>query len=131
MAGIKIHVDTAAAERAASQLRKELKTLGAEAATNEKEFGKLKARLDDGMKADKAATSIDHLQKSLNLTRLETAKMQVGIKDYNGAMSTLSSGVGNVSKQMMLLGTAMSAVAIGGLALFGKGMLDTDRKSVV
>lgn len=125
MAGLKITIDSAASERAAGQLRKELKTLGSAAVDNEKDFKKLEDRLKGGMKADKAERSLESLKRQVNFTRMETVKFQAQIGDYKGALSTMTNGLGSATQKMLLLGAATSAVVAGGMLLFGKSILDT------
>lgn len=125
MPGLKIVLDTSDTERGARQLKSDLESLGSAAVKNEKQFARLEDRMKDGLKADKAKQSMDNLQKSINLTRLETAKLKVGVGDYSGALSVMTAGSGAAVKKIALLGTVMSAVALGGVAVMGKGFLET------
>lgn len=92
MPGIRIDISTAEAQRASQLLRKELKSLGASAATDEKEFKRLEDRLHKKLGAEKAKETLDHLQKSLKNTRQETAKLKAQTGDYAGSLSTVSEG---------------------------------------
>jgi len=76
MSGLKIKIDTNSAQRASAELRKQLKALGAEAGDNEKEFKKLEKRLHEKLGADKAEKAVKDLEKSLGLTKRETAKLR-------------------------------------------------------
>jgi len=119
MAGLKIHIDTSASQRASAQLRKELKTLGQEALLGEKDFKKLEDRLDKGMKADKAEKTLDHLKKTIGLTRLETAKFQAGIGDYSGAFKTMAFGADGAKKSLLGLKSAIGGLLVGGAVSAG------------
>ncbi|HCY86590.1 MAG TPA: hypothetical protein DHV36_15760 [Desulfobacteraceae bacterium] len=110
MPGLKIKIDTATAEKASVQLRKELKFLGSSAIDNEKDFKKLESRLHKGMAADKAGQVIEKLRKSMNLTRMETAKLQREIGDTSGAIKTMI--LGN-NELMHSFGALAGAAGIG------------------
>ena len=119
MAGLKIHIDTGEAERASQKLRKELAALGHEAVKDEKQFKALEARMLEALKVDKAKKNLESLQKSLNLTRQETAKFQAKIGDHSGAMSSLISGN---DRAINSFGSLKAAVA-GTIAILGVGGL--------
>jgi len=121
MPGLKIVLDTDAAERGARQLKKDLKSLGSGAAENEKEFAKLEARMKNGLQSDKAKNAIDSLEKSIKLTRLETVKFKASIGDYTGAMKAFISGneesiksVTNLGKTVVGLATAFAGYKLSG-----------------
>lgn len=114
MAGIRIEVDTASAQRAAKALEKSLKDLGHSAGTNEKEFAKLEKRLVKGMEADKAKNHLDHLQKSLKLTTIESAKFQASIGDTTGAWKTMASGISNATGKLLDFKNVMAGLVVGG-----------------
>lgn len=125
MPGLKIEIDTNAAQMAASQLRKELTILGSAAVSNEKELKKLEDRLEKGMKADKAQKTLDALNNSIKLSRIEMARHQTRIGDYGGAFKTLSSGADIAAKRIAVLGASLSAAAVGGAVALGSQFLDT------
>ncbi len=128
MPGLKIKIDVNEAKRASMQLRKEMSALGIEAGKDEKEFKKLEARLHRGMKADKAKRGIDGLKKSLNLTRLETAKMQRQMGDYSGAMQTMTGITGKAAKKMALFTAAMATGAAVAAGLVTKKIVSLGRE---
>lgn len=125
MPGLRINIDNNASKRALAELRKELKTLGSSAVDNEKDFKRLEDRLEKGMKADKAQKALDSLNNSIKLSRIEMARHQARIGDYGGAFKTLSSGADTVAKRIAVLGTSISALAVGGAAALGNRFLDT------
>lgn len=114
MSGLRIVIDAKESERATEKLTKNLEVLGDAAVENEKDFDKLQKRLQDGLKADKASKTIDQLKKSLNLTRLETARFQAQIGDFSGALKTIVGGAKNAATAMAALGAATAA--LGGVA---------------
>jgi|GEM_PF-6189313 len=111
MPGLKIVLDTGDSERSSRQLKKDLAALGSQAVKNEKEFERLEARMDKGLKAEKAKKSFDNLNKSINLTRLETVKLKASIGDYGGALKTLAPSVQLSTSSIVALGAAMASVA--------------------
>lgn len=122
MPGLKIVLDTGDSERSARQLKKDLSALGSEAAKNEKEFDRLKKRMEDGLKADKAKQSIDKLKKSLNLTRLETARLQAKIGDTTSAFKTLSGGISPAKSALVAATAAMVALGAATVKATTTGM---------
>lgn len=115
MPGVRIVLETSAAERASKDLRKHLKTLGSAAVDNERDFEKLERRLHQKLGADKAEKSVDSLRNSLRLTRTETARFQTSIGDYSGALRTMTQGIRGATIAVTALGTAMAGVALKSL----------------
>lgn len=116
MPGLRIAISTNEAQRSITQLQKDLGVLGSSALENEQDFKKLESRLKSGMQADKAKTAIDNLKKSINLTRLETAKLQTSIGDYTGSVKTLTSGITDACSRILNLNSALIGLA-GGYSL--------------
>ena len=112
MPGLRIEIDTASSERGIRRLNNDLTTLGARAVGNERQMRRLEERMTRGLQADRASAAIDRLGRSINLTRIETARLRAGIGDYSGALRTMTEGVGNATKNIALMGAAMTAAAV-------------------
>lgn len=126
MPGLRIQIDTSAAQRASAQLRSELTRLGSSAATNAQEFQRLEQRMLNGMGTAGAQRSLQNLQQSLNMTRLETARFRASLGDFGGAFSTLTQGMGGAISGFATLKTAIAGVAAAiGAGAIASSFLET------
>ena len=127
MPGLKIVLETDAAERGVRALKKNLETLGASAASNEKEFKRLEDRMREGLKAEKAKSAVEGLQKALNLTRAETAQFYKSIGDYNSALKTMTSGTESATKSL----SALKTVGVAVISVFAGYAISDFTKQIV
>jgi len=112
MPGLKIHIDTAEAERATRDLKKNLQGVGYSAEETEKEVGKLKRRLLDTRAEQKSKKSLDEISKSVDLTRFEYARLQRQLGDYSGSVKTMVLGQNSAIASFATLGTALTAMGV-------------------
>ncbi len=116
MAGLRIDIDTASAERASKALAQSMGALGHSAVGTEKDFKKLEDRMIKGMAADKATKNLKELQKSLKMTTVESAKLQASLGDFRGAFRTLNDGFDLSTKAADAMKVAFVGVGVSAAA---------------
>jgi len=109
----KIIIDTQQAQIALDKLKKNLSATGLESLKSEKEFKKLEERLMKGLRADKARLGQEELQKSLNLTKKEFLGLQIKSGNWSGALKTVESMTGRVTKSVLSLKSAFLTLGVG------------------
>lgn len=119
--GLKIKIDPKNAAIALQSLRKDFNGLATGAKLSEKQMKKLEKRFIKGLEAKKGKDALDKFQKSAKLTRMEMARLHLGLGNFSGAMGIASGKIKSMAKNIFSLQGAMTALAA---ALSFKFVLD-------
>jgi hypothetical protein len=116
MPGLKIQINVSEAQKAVADLRRDLKSLGAESTLTEKQVKGLEARLVKKMGADGAEKAVRNLTEALGLSGKEVERLRLQMGEQLTPLEKLQRGYAGLKANWM----ALSGAAIGVWMAFKK-----------
>lgn len=109
MPGLKIQINVSEAQKAVADLRRDLKSLGAESTLTEKQVKGLESRLMKKMGADGAEKAVRNLTEALGLSGKEVERLRIQMGEQLTPLERLQRGYAGLKANWM----ALSGAAIG------------------